>query len=76
MDGEVTDPQVFLGHAQRNTADIFDEAHDEGGPDDVPADDEESTDNLEANLPTVSCDGAAGVGNAKGCAALLGSPET
>jgi hypothetical protein len=44
MDHVVAGKELLFGHAEGYAADVFDEAHDEGGPDDVPADDEESAD--------------------------------
>ena len=35
--------ELFFGHAEGNSADVFNEAHDERGPDDVPADDKEGS---------------------------------
>ena len=72
----VTNLKLLFGHTQRNTADVFDEDHDERSPYDVPADDEKGTHDLEANLATISCDGASRVGDAEGSAALFGGPET
>ena len=46
VDGVVTDFAHFVRHAQGDAADVFDEDHDEGGPDNVPADDEEGADDL------------------------------
>ena len=76
VDGVVANLAHLVRHAQRHAADVFDEAHDEGGPHDVPADDEEGADDLQADLPAVACDGSAGVGETKGRAAFLGCPET
>ena len=76
VDGVVADFAHLVRHAEGHAADVLDEAHDEGGPDDVPADDEEGADDLEADLAAVAGDGAAGVGDAEGGAAFLGCPET
>ena len=76
MDGVVADLAHFVRHAQGHAADVFDEDHDEGGPDNVPTDDKEGADDLEADLAAVARDGAAGVGKAEGCAAFLCRPET
>ncbi len=76
VDGVVANLAHFVRHAQGDAADVLDEAHDEGGPDDVPADDEEGADDLEADLAAVAGDGAAGVGEAEGRAAFFGGPET
>jgi hypothetical protein len=40
VDHVVTCEELGFGHAKRNTADVFDEEKDEGGPDRIPADDE------------------------------------
>ena len=76
VDGVVADFAHFVRHAQGNAADVFDEHHDEGGPDDVPTDGEEGADDLQADLATVARDGAARVGETEGGAAFLGCPET
>ncbi len=76
VNGVIPDFAHFIRHAQGDAADEFDEHHNKGGPDDVPADDEEGADNLEADLAAVACDGAARVGDAEGGAALFGGPET
>lgn len=76
VDGVVADFAHFVRHAQGHAADVFDKGHDEGGPGDVPADDEEGADDLEADLAAVACDGAARVGDAEGGAAFLCGPET
>lgn len=41
VDHVVTCEELLLGHAERDSADVLDEAHYEGGPDYVPADDKE-----------------------------------
>ena len=46
VDGKVTFSELVLGHTQGDTADVLDENHDQRSPDDVPADDEQSTDDL------------------------------
>ena len=76
VDGVVANFAHFVRHAQGHAADVFDEDHDEGGPDDVPADGEEGADDLEADLSTVTGDGAARVGEAESGAAFFGGPET
>lgn len=47
VDRIVADPAHLVCHAQGHAADVFYEDHDEGGPDDVPADDEERAPNTE-----------------------------
>ena len=42
----ITDEQVLFGHAKGHTEDVFDEVEDKRGPDDVPSNDEQSTNNL------------------------------
>ena len=76
VDGVVADFAHFVRHAQGHAADVLDEAHDERGPDNVPADDEEGADDLQPDLSAVARDGAAGVGEAEGRAAFFGCPET
>ena len=76
VDGVVADFAHFVRHAQGHAADVLDEAHDERGPNDVPADDEEGADDLQPDLSAVASDGAAGVGETKGRAAFFGCPET
>ncbi len=76
VNGEIADLELLVGHAERDAADVFDECHDEGCPDDVPADDEKGTDNLETDLTAIASDGTSRVGDTKGSAALFGGPET
>lgn len=76
VDGVVADFAHFVRHAQGHAADVFDEDHDQGRPDDVPADGEEGADDLKADLAAVAGDGAAGVGETEGRAAFLRCPET
>lgn len=76
VDGEVANLEHLVRHAQRDAADVLDEDHDERGPDDVPADDEEGAHDLEADLSAVAGYGAAGVGDAEGGAAFGCGPET
>jgi hypothetical protein len=54
----------------------LDETHDQRGPDDIPADDEESADDLKPDLLAVASDGTTGVGDTESGAALCCSPET
>lgn len=75
VDGEVANLAHFVRHAQGHAADVLDEDHDEGRPDDVPADGEEGADDLEADLAAVARDGAAGVREAEGRAAFFCGPE-
>ena len=76
MDGVVAHGAHFVRHPQRDAADVLDEAHDQRGRDDVPADDEEGAEDLETDLAAVAGDGAAGVGETEGGAALFCGPET
>ena len=76
VDRIIADFAHFVRHAQGDAADVFDEDHDEGGPDYVPADGEEGADDLEADLAAVACDGAAGVREAEGGAAFFCGPES
>lgn len=41
--------ELFFGHAEGNAANVFDEAHDEGGPDDVPTYYEQRADDSESS---------------------------
>jgi hypothetical protein len=47
-----------VGHAERDAQDVLDEDHDEGRPDDVPANDEECADDLEPDLLAVAVNSA------------------
>lgn len=58
-----------IAHAQRNAENVPDEDHDQRRPDDVPADDEKSADDLKPDLFAITVNGAAWVGQAEGCAA-------
>lgn len=75
VDRKVTHGQILIAHAQGNPADVFDEDHDEGSPGDVPADDEEGADDLDADLAAVACHGTAGVSETEGGAAFGCGPE-
>ena len=75
MDREIADFEFLVAHAQGDAADVLDEEHDEGGPDDVPADDEEGADDLQPDLFAVARDGAAGVCDAESGAAVGGCPK-
>lgn len=57
MHGVVANLARGVGHAERDAQDVLDEDHDERGPDDVPADDEEGADDLEPHLPAVAVNG-------------------
>ena len=76
VDGVVADFKLLVGHAEGDAADVFDEAHDEGGPDNVPADNKESSDDLETDLAAIAGNRTSGVGDTKSSAALLRGPET
>lgn len=76
VDSVVTNLAHFVGHAEGYAADIFDEHHDQGGDDNVPADDEKGADDLETNLAAVAGDSSTRVGDAEGGAAFLCCPET
>ena len=76
VNGVITDLHLLLGHAQRDAAHIFDEAHDERGPDNIPADDEEGTNDLETDLSRVSLDCSTGIGSTESCTAFNGSEDT
>ena len=76
VDGVVADFAHFVRHAQGHAADVLDEDHDQGRPDDVPADDEEGADDLQADLSAVARDGTARVGQTEGGATLFRCPET
>jgi hypothetical protein len=75
VDSVIADQHVILAHAQRHTAYVLDEQHDERGPDGVPADDEERADDLQPDLLAVAIDGAAGIGIAEACHAGDGCEE-
>ena len=76
VNGIVADLTHLVGHAEGHAADEFYEHHDQGGPDDVPADDEKCADNLETDLAAVACNGTAGVSDAESLAAFYCCPET
>lgn len=76
VDGGVTDQHVLLAHAQRHAADVLDEEHDKGGPDGVPADDEQGADDLKPDLLAVAVDCATGVGVTETGDAVDGGEET
>jgi hypothetical protein len=46
MNRIITDEQVLIGHAEGHTEDVFDKVKDERGPDDVPSNNEQSTNDL------------------------------
>ena len=70
VDGVVADEELFVGHAQGDAADVFDEAQNQRGPNEIPADDEEGADDLQPDLFAVAVDGAARVGQAEGRAGV------
>lgn len=76
VDGEIADFETGVVHAEGDAADVFDEDHDQACPDYVPADDEAGACDLDADLAAVAGDGATGVGDAEGGAALFGGPES
>ncbi len=76
VNGIVTNGELFVIHTQGDTADVFDKNHDEGGPDNVPADDEEGTNDLKADLPAIARDGATRILNTEGSAAFGRGPKT
>ena len=47
VDHVVAGKELLFGHAERDSADVFDEAQDGGRPEDVPARDEECADDSE-----------------------------
>jgi hypothetical protein len=75
VDRIVACQQLGFGHPQWDSQHVLDEAHDERGPHDVPADDEERAVELHVDLLSVALDGAAGVGDAEGGAAFDGCEE-
>ena len=76
MNGVVANCGPLVRHAKGHTADVFNEQHDKGRPDNVPADDEESADDLYTNLSAIACDSAAGNSETEGSAAFLCRPQT
>ena len=76
VDSVVTDFQHLVAHFQRHAADVFDETHYQRGPDNVPADDEESTDDLETDLSAVAEDSTARVCDTESSTAFGSRPET
>jgi len=75
VDRIITSQQLRLAHPQRDAQHVLDETHDERCPDHVPCDDEQGAVELEVHLLAVALDGAAGVGEAEGGAALDGREE-
>ena len=65
VDRIIASQQLGLGHPQWDSQCVFDEAHDERCPHDVPSDDEERAVELHVDLLSVALDGAAGVGDAE-----------
>lgn len=76
MDGVVAQQHILFAHAQWDAQHIFDEKHDERGPDGVPADDEESTNNLQPNLLAIAVDSTTWVCVAKAGNTGNGCKET
>ena len=76
VNSPVTNFHLLDRHPKGNAADVLDEYHDQRGPDDVPADDEEGTDDLEPDLLAVASDGTTGVGDTERRATLCCGPET
>ena len=70
VDGVITDLQLLLSHTKWHAKDVFDEAQDERGPDDVPADDEQPTDDLKPDLSAISINSATWVAVAEGSNAI------
>ena len=64
--GEVADEQLLLGHAQGHAQHVLDEQQDGGRPEEVPGDDEEGADDLQADLAAEAVDGAARQAGAEG----------
>ena len=56
----IADQQHLVPHPQRDTEDVFDAEEDNTRPHDVPADDEQETDDLDPDLTAVVRDGPAG----------------
>ena len=71
----IPDLAQLIRHAQGHAADVFDEDHDEGGPEDVPADDEKGADDLETDLTAVARDCSAWIGDAESRTAFFCGPE-
>ena len=76
VDSIVADFTHLVGHSQRHAADVFDENHDQRGPDNVPADDEKSADDLETNLSAIAENSTARVGDTESSTAFGSRPET
>ena len=76
MDSIISNFHLLLRHAEWDATDKLDEAHDEGRPDDVPADDEEAADELKPDLFAIAIDGAAIICHAEGSATLCCGKET
>ena len=69
VNGVVTNLARRFAHPQRDPENVSDEDHDQRRPDDVPADDEKSADDLEPDLLAIAVDGTARVGQTERCAA-------
>jgi hypothetical protein len=72
----VTNHALLICHAKGNAQHKLDEAHDCGCPEDVPANDEESTDNLQPNLLPIAINSAASWGNSEGIRTTLSGKYT
>jgi hypothetical protein len=57
VNGVITDHALLVGHAKRNAKYKLDKGHDGRSPENVPADDEEGSHNLDPHLTTVSSNG-------------------
>jgi len=67
---------LLIGHAQRNAEGVFDEHHDKRGPDEVPADDEKRTDDLEPDLLAIPSDGTSKRCDRECSSTTLGGKDT
>ena len=65
MHGIITNQQLLVRHPQWNPQNVFDEAHDQACPHDIPADDEHGACNLVADLHAISRDRTAGICDGK-----------
>jgi len=76
VDGIVTNYQVLFGHPERNSAHILNEKADQAGPDNIPANDEEGTGKLPADLFTVAGNTTTGGDGCKCDNAFAGGEDT
>lgn len=72
----VTDNALLVGHAERDAEDELDKGHNGRSPEDVPANDKESTDDLDPDLASIIVDSTTCRGNAKGAGTTLGGKYT